>query len=233
VFLLIPVLFLNEKKYTVQGAAHPNFRESLRAIAHNQPFRIFAASYFLYWVALTFIQSGIIYYVTVLFGLEKSFATYFGMICFLSSFLLYPFLAKLERDFSKKVLLLAGFLIYGFIFLVILLPISGLIRFGIVSIVAAFPLAIFGILPNTVVADIVYQNEIETGKNQAGMFFAMAAFMMKVGISIANLIFPSLLIFGKSTDAPLGVQLTVVVALVFCLLGFWTFKHYKIVKISA
>ncbi|MDZ7877897.1 MAG: MFS transporter [Saprospiraceae bacterium] len=226
VFLLIPVLFLDEKKYAAQGVPHENFLKSIASVLENQPFRIFAFSYLLYWLALTFIQMGIAYYLTILFGLPKEMATLFGVVSFFASFLFYPLMGKLERGFSKKKVMLVGFGTFCLIFICILLPISGALRFWFISITAAFPLAIFGILPNTIVADIVHRAERDTGKNQAGMFYAAAAFMMKVGISLANLIFPSLLVFGKSAAQPLGVQLSVVAALIFCVWGFLVFRRY-------
>jgi glycoside/pentoside/hexuronide:cation symporter, GPH family len=226
IFLLIPVFFLDEKKYATQGEPHENFLKSVSAVFQNQPFRIFAFSYLLYWLALTFIQAGIIFYLTVLFGLPKEMATLFGVVSFFASFLFYPLMGKLERGFSKKSVILAGFGVFCLIFICALLPISGTLRFWFISIAAAFPLAAFGILPNTIVADIVHRNEKETGKNQAGMFYAVAAFMMKVGVSLANLIFPSLLVFGKSTENPFGVQLSVAAALFFCTLGFFVFRNY-------
>jgi glycoside/pentoside/hexuronide:cation symporter, GPH family len=226
IFLLIPVFFLDEKKYAAQGEPHENFLKSVSAVFQNQPFRIFAFSYLLYWLALTFIQAGIIFYLTVLFGLPKEMATLFGVVSFFTSFLFYPLMGKLERGFSKKSVILAGFGVFCLIFICALLPISGTLRFWFISVAAAFPLAAFGILPNTIVADIVHRNEKETGKNQAGMFYAVAAFMMKVGVSLANLIFPSLLVFGKSTENPFGVQLSIAAALIFCTLGFFVFRNY-------
>lgn len=227
VFLLIPVFFLDEKKYASQGASHGNFLMSIKSVFQNQPFRYFALSYLLYWLALTFIQAGIIFYVTLLLGLDKSSATVFGIGSFFTSFLLYPLMSKLRNGFSKKKVILAAFLTFIFIFCILLLPISGQIRFWIVTILAAFPLAVFGILPNTIVADCVHQNEKITGQNQTGMFYAVAAFMMKVGISLANLIFPSLLVYGKSVENPTGVRLTIVAALVFCTAGFFVFRKYE------
>ncbi len=226
IFLLIPVFFLDEKKYAAQGEPHEHFLKSVSAVFQNQPFRIFAFSYLLYWLALTFIQAGIIFYLTVLFGLPKEMATLFGVVSFFASFLFYPLMGKLERGFSKKRVILAAFGVFCVIFVLVLLPISGTLRFWFISIAAAFPLAAFGILPNTIVADIVHRNEKETGKNQAGMFYAVAAFMMKVGVSLANLIFPSLLVFGKSVENPFGVQLSVAAALIFCALGFFVFRNY-------
>ena len=227
VFMLIPVLFLNENRYAQQGPPHENFIKSLASVFENQNFKYFSISYLLYWLALTFIQAGMIYYVTVLFGFDKQITTYFGIVSFFLSFLFYPFMGYFERKIGKKRTILVAFLIFVLIFGIVVLPIPSMIRFGLVSVLASFPLAVFGILPNTIVADIVHENELMTGKNQSGMFYAVAAFMMKVGVSLANLIFPSLLTFGKSVERPLGVQMSVVAALIFCVLGFVVFRNFK------
>ena len=60
------------------------------------------------------------------------------------------------------------------------------------------------------------------------MFYGVRNFMMKMGISLANLIFPSLLLFGKSADNPAGVQLTAAAAAVFCILGWVLFRKYEV-----
>ena len=62
---------------------------------------------------------------------------------------------------------------------------------------------------------------------QAGMFYGVRNFMMKLGASLANLIFPSLLLLGKSTENPMGVKVSAILAVVFCLVGFFIFTRYK------
>lgn len=227
IFMLVPVLFLDEKRYAAQGISHENFRGSLKAVFRNRNYRFFSISYLLYWLSLTFIQSGIIYYVTLLMGLEKSMASLFGVVGFFVSFALYPLISLIVRKKGKKQTLIYAFWIFCVIFAIVLLPIPMTLRFWLVSILSSFPLAVFGILPNAIVADIVHDNERLTGENQAGMFYAVSAFMMKIGISLANLIFPSLLILGKSQDNPLGVQLSVIVALIICFLGYFVFTGYQ------
>lgn len=227
IFMMIPVLFLNEKRYTIQNDTAIDFKYAIKAVFKNKNFKYFSISYLLYWISLTFIQSGIIYYVTIIFKMDKNMASLFGVVSFFSSFLFYPLLPFLERKWRKRRIILYSFWIFCGLFGIVILPISTELRFWIISIVAAFPLATFGILPNTIVADIVHQNETETGVNQSGMFYGVAAFMMKLGISIANLIFPSLLILGKSIDNPLGIQLSIVSAVIFCIAGWKTFSLYK------
>lgn len=226
-FMLIPVFFLDEKKYAIQLNTHIDFTTSFKNVFKNQNFKYFSISYLLYWLALTFIQAGIIYYVTILLGMEKDTAATFGLVSFLSSFLFYPFMSKMEKKFGKKSILLIGFWVFCGIFLLLLLSPSPTFTFWTVSLAAAFPLAAFGIFPNTIVADIIHEHTQRTGEQQAGMFYAVAALMMKVGVSLANLLFPSLLLFGKSIDNQLGVQLTVIVAFVFCVMGWWFFRKYQ------
>jgi glycoside/pentoside/hexuronide:cation symporter, GPH family len=227
IFMMIPVLFLDENKYAVQNNSTSSFKESLRSAFENVKFRRFSAMYLLYWLTMSFIQLGMLYYVTLLFGFDKSMAGVFGGLSFLISFLLYPTMAFFERHYGKKWTISLGFMLLLVIFILFLLPLPSMIRFVSISILAGFPLAAFGIIPNTIVADIVHENTEKTGKNQAGMFYGVTAFMMKVGISLANLIFPSLLIFGKSVGNPLGVQLSLVAALIFCGLGWWVFRNYE------
>jgi GPH family glycoside/pentoside/hexuronide:cation symporter len=107
------------------------------------------------------------------------------------------------------------------------LPIGGTTLLYTVGIMVAFPLAVFGILPNAVIGDEVERQERDRGEQLAGMFFGVRAFVMKVGISVANLVFPSLLLFGKSSDNIIGVQLTAAAATVFCLAGWAVFSRYQ------
>ena len=231
VFMLLPALFLNEKRYARQAPSEHGIRESISAVFRNRNFRWFLASFLLYWLALTFIQLGVGFYTTLLLGLDKSMAFTFSVLSFLTSFLLYFPMSFLVKKWGKRRAMLTAYLIFGAIFAVVafvkMIPLPKTWLLYGLAIAAAAPLAIFGILPNAIIGDEVEREERESGKQLAGMFFGVSAFTMKVGISLANLIFPSLLLFGKSSDNPLGVQYTALAALVFCLAGWWAFGKYR------
>lgn len=231
VFMLMPALFLNEKRYARQAPSEHGIHESISAVFKNRNFRWFLASFLLYWLALTFIQLGVGFYTTLLLGLDKSMAFTFSVLSFLTSFLLYYPMSFLVKKWGKRRAMLIAYLIFGAIFAVVafvkLIPLPKTWLLYGLAIAAAAPLAIFGILPNAIIGDEVEREERESGKQLAGMFFGVSAFTMKVGISLANLIFPSLLLFGKSSDNPLGVQCTALAALVFCLAGWWAFGKYR------
>ena len=62
----------------------------------------------------------------------------------------------------------------------------------ILTVVAALPMAIFGILPQAVVADISQSDSITSGSNREGMFYAARTFAFKLGQSISMYIYSSL-----------------------------------------
>lgn len=231
IFMWLPAIFLNEKRYARQAPGKHNIRQALGAVFGNRNFRWFLTSFLLYWLALTFVQLGIGFYTTLLLGLDISMAFSFSIISFIASFVLYFPVNLLTRKWGKKRVMLMAYLSFGLIFTVLIfvrtIPLPKELLLYALSVAAAFPLATFGILPNAVIGDEVEREEQASGRQLAGMFFGVSAFTMKVGISVANLVFPSLLLFGKSSDNPAGVQLTAAAALLFCLAGWGAFRKYR------
>jgi Na+/melibiose symporter-like transporter len=230
-FMLLPAIFLREGKYALQQHSAHTLNQSLGIIRANVAFRWFLASDLLYWIALTFVQLGIGYYTTLLLGLDIAEASTFSLISFLCSFLFYWPIHVLAGRWGKNLLMKAGFLVFALLFS--LLAISNwltlpprLVLYGL-GMMAAFPLAVFGILPNALIGDLVEVEEKTSGQRLSGMFFGVRALVMKVGVSISNLLFPSLLLLGKSLENPSGVHLTTVLALCSCLGGWWLFRKFS------
>ena len=57
-------------------------------------------------------------------------------------------------------------------------------------------MALLGIIPQAIVADVAEEDAIVTGEKREGMFFAARTFAMKLGQSIAMLVFTSLAIIS-------------------------------------
>ncbi|MEM9822031.1 MAG: MFS transporter [Bacteroidota bacterium] len=231
IFMLLPVFFLAENKYCQQKPATQSPYKALASAFQNGNFTIFIFSDLLYWLALTFIQLGVGFYITVLMELDVGFASLFMGIGFLASFVLYVPINLLVKKWGKKRLMSLAFIafsiVFGFTFAFPWLPLPKMSIFYTLAILSAFPLATFGIIPNAIIADIVHEHEAKTGEQQAAMFYGTRNFMMKMGIMLANLIFPSLLLLGKSTENPMGVQVSTLCALVFCLAGYFVFRQFK------
>ncbi len=231
VFMLVPILFLNENKYAQQNAESPSLLKALGQISSHQNFKFFVISDLFYWLALTFIQLGMVYYVTLLFGMDKADATTFLELSFILSFLFYFLIYYLNKKMGKKPMMISGFVIfiivYASIFFMPLIGISLSSMFYLFVILTAYALAVFGVLPNVIIADIVNEEEERTGQSLSAVFYGARNFMMKIGISLANLLFPSLLLFGKSLENASGVRYSVLVAMVFSILGLLVFLKFK------
>ena len=121
------------------------------------------------------------------------------------------------------------------------------LAFGVViCLLAALPMALLGIIPQSIVADVAEAEGVVTGENREGMFFAARTFAMKLGQSIAMLAFTSLAIIGSAgvqdktsndiTANTTGLLIVAIVAIVFCLLGaaiLLMYREKKIMKLIA
>ena len=198
----------------------------------------------MYWVGLTLFQTGLPFFVKVSMKLDESFTMYFlgGMTVLSACF--YPIVPKLVRKFGKKKLVISGFLglalayvIAGLIGVIGTTVIPGIVYGALICVIAAFPMALLGIIPQSIVADVAEADGIETGENREGMFFAARTFAMKFGQSLAMLVFTSLAIIGTTqntnsndiTASVLGMTIVGFVAVAFCTLGavFLSFYNEK------
>ncbi len=230
VLMAMPLL-VNEYKYCLQTTTEGSSIQSVKTVFSNRNFQIFAISDLMYWLALTFILMGLSYYITVLLKLDKSWISALQTGILGLSFLFYVPINILANKYGKKPLMSVAFIffiiVFGLVFFLGKVPLTPLVQASLLLLFATLPVAIFGILPNVIVADIADEDGKKTGNYNTGMFYAGRAFTMKIGISLANLIFPSLLILGKSVDNDFGIRMTGIAAMLFCTLGFIVFQGYK------
>ena len=107
------------------------------------------------------------------------------------------------------------------------MPMSTHVQAMILVVLAAIALAIFGILPNAIIADIADSDAIRTGSKREAMFFGARTFMSKIGQMLAMLVFSSLLLLGKDLGNDLGIRLTGPAAGFFCIIGLVFFVFYR------
>ncbi len=231
VLMMMPVLFINENKYSKGGTSNEGSFQALVGTFANKDFLVFALSDFMYWLALTFIQTGISYYVTILLGLKKEFASQLLLVLFVLSFVFYVPINFIAKKLGKKRLVTIAFFVFAVVFVTVsllgILPIPPRVQAYLMIVLAAFPLAVFGILPNAIVADLAESDGREKGNYKPGVFYGARALMMKLGISVANLLFPSFLLLGRSVTNSTGIRVTGIAALVFSLLGLAFFRAYN------
>ena len=232
VCMLIPVFKLNEKDFVDAKPSESDAFKSLSKTFKNRNFRTFALSDIAYWIGLTLFQTGLPFFVKVSMQLDEFYTTVFlGAMTVLSA-CFYPFVSKLVMKHGKKKLVVLGFfglaLAYVVTALIGVIPgLTGIIPGVMIVVLAAFPMALLGIIPQAIVADVAEEDAIVTGEKREGMFFAARTFAMKFGQSIAMLVFTSLAVLGAAQDltsndltaSPTGLRIVAIVAVCFCVLG--------------
>ncbi len=230
VFMLLPIIFIDEKKYAEHHVSEEGIFKSVVTAFKNKNFLFFTISDLGYWVALTIASTGLVYYITTLLGLDKSLVSFMQIVMFGLSFVFYLPINILAKKIGKKSLIIIGFIIFIVVYIYTfglgLFPFNKLIQGWLVVIMLSLPLAIFGILPNAIIADIADAHGFETGVYKAGIFFGARTFMSKLGQSLAGIIFPSVLLLGKTASNPIGIRLTTIIAFVFAVVSLILFTKY-------
>ena len=246
--MLIPTFCLKEKDFVDTKPSNANMFKSLGATFKNKSFRTFVGSDIMYWVGLTLFQTGLPFFVKVSMKLDESYTMIFlGGMTVLSA-VFYPIVPKLVKKFGKKKLVISGFLglaiayvITGLIGVIGTTVIPGVVYGVVICVIAAFPMALLGIIPQSIVADVAEADGYDTGENREGMFFAARTFAMKFGQSLAMLVFTSLAIIGTTqntnsndiTASVLGMTIVGFVAVAFCTLGAIILSFYNEKKVMS
>lgn len=231
IFMSIPVITINERKYVTPKSAPSNFTKALKSTFKNKNFLIFEIFFLAYGIAITIFQTGNVYYVTVLLGFEESWVTIITAMTGILAFVLYPLVNRYSKKYGKKKLLFFAMimLIIAYIYCSLLgkLPFNPVAQAIIFVILAGIGFAIFGILPNAIVADIAENDGNRTLEYKEGMFFAVQTFMNKLGQMIAMVSFSSILLLGKEKGADLGVRMTGIIAAIIGLIALLIFTKYQ------
>lgn len=225
IFLLMPIIFIQEKKYTKATAVSTDsLWKSLKIAFKNQNFRRYMWADLSYWIALYFFQMTILQYITVLLKLPETNLVLFTTLLGIGSFACYIPVNMLTKKFGKRKMLLVGYLlfclVYGLSTFLGLYAFPPLLQGIAIILLAAIPIAIFGILPNAAIADIVEADTYESGVNRGGIYFGTRTLIMKIG----NVLAVGMLTFGGQGSSEQMLRITTIGAILFTSFGFFILK---------
>ncbi|OCX54159.1 MFS transporter [Mucilaginibacter sp. PPCGB 2223] len=232
--MLIPVLAIDEKKYSDSKPSHLPLIETLTKTFRNRNFKYYLISDFSFYMALSIITSGLLYFVTVLLKLDQSEGGPLVGLMVVVSVMFYPLVNIITARFGKKPLVIISFGLLSLIFVTIYflgkLPFSAHAQIYAMVIFAAFPLASLGILPNAILAEIAEQDAKKTGENREGMFFAVKYLFVKLGQTIGSALFLYLTIYGRDIGNDKGLRLNGICGFVLCILAMLFFSRFREAK---
>src|SRR5574344_987751 len=224
--MYVPVFTIKEKDYVDSVPVQGNMFQSLGKTFKNKNFRIFVGSDIFYWIGLTMFQTGLPYFVTALLGLPESYfmPMFVGMTAL--SLVFYVPINLMTKKLGKKRMVLLAFALFTIAFAYTSLTgkfahIPATVQAVILVVISSFPMAIFGILPQAMVAECAEYDSKLTGESRQGMFFAARTFCFKLGQSVAMLLFTSLSIIGSSRHlvTEQGCRTVAVLSSILCLIG--------------
>lgn len=235
-FMFIPVIFIDEKKYCESIPSKTSMFQSIKTTFKNQNFVYYVVADFSYFTGLTIVMTGLLYYVTVLLGLEEALTGQILAIMVIVSFIFYPFVNLLAKKVGKKILVVLSFFFMSLIFFMIFfmgeaLPVSENLQAYLLALFYAIPISFLGILPNAILADIAEHDAMKTGVKQEGMFYAARTLMQKFGQTFGILIFAALTTLGKDPGNALGVRLSGTFGFILCVLAGLFFLKYNEKKV--
>lgn len=239
IFMLIPALTIEEKRYCKAEPSDVSILESLKSTFKNKYFKYYVIADFSYFAALTIIMTGLLFYTTVLLFPEdktkgENIIGILLPVMILTSFILYPVVNVLAKKFGKKNLVVISFGIMSFVFLNVYFLgekfynsfLSPEVQaFGIV-ILYSIPLSFVSILPNAILADIAEYDAILTNTPKEAMYFAARTFLQKLGQTFGIFLFAILLLFGKDPGNDFGIRLTGIGGFILCFLATVIFMKY-------
>lgn len=230
ILMLVPVLFLDEKKYSSGEPSSIPLFKALKRTFSNKNFKFYVVADFSYFMGLTIVMTGLLYYITVLLGLSDNIMGVLLPMMILISFLFYPLVNFLAKRVGKKKLIVISFILMSIIFFFITflgkLPIPNKVQAYLVVIFYSIPLSFLGVLPNAVLADIAENDALVTGIKQEGMFFAARTLMQKFGQTFGVMCFAALTSLGKDPGNDLGIRISGLFGFGLCLFAAGFFAKY-------
>lgn len=229
--MLIPVIGINEKKYSSGRPSHTPLLPAIRKTFKNRNFIYYLVSDFSYFMALSIISSGLMYFVTVLLRLDESEGGPLLGIMVVISLLYYPLVNYLSKKIGKKPIVLFSFGLLSLVFVAFYFlgkfPFSAHAQIYAIIILASFPLASLGILPTAILAEIAQDDARRTKENREGMFFAVKYLFVKLGQTLGIALFALLTVYGKDPGHDYGLRLNGVCGCVLCLFAIVFFSRFK------
>lgn len=229
--MLIPVLAIDEKKYSTSKPTHLPTLEAIKKTFRNRNFKYYLISDFTFFISLSIVSSGLLYFVKVLLNLHESEGGKLMGAMVVFSLVFYPLVNYSSKKIGKKPLVLIAFAILSLVFVMIYFlgkfPFSPKIQAYTLALCTAFPLAALGILPNAILAEIAQYDAKETGENREGMFFAVKYFFVKLGQTIGIALFAFLTIYGKDPGHDLGLRLNGFCGFILCVAALLIFTRFK------
>lgn len=238
VLMLMPVLFVedNSGKNITQAelqfdAKHKNIFDNMREVWNDKNFRVLVIVELIYWFPQKIFVVAVPYIVAALLKIDNVYTAIILYCVGIASMFMYPIIDKLVDAYGKKKVMQSALLCliisFSFTATIGLYKVPTLFFIMVYVLLNTYPTAVLGILPMALAGDNAENDFKKTGIAKNASYFGLKTFMMKIGVAITSLIFPSLLLLGKTPDNPFGIRMVAVTCVLSSILAFLVMRKYK------
>ena len=241
--LIVATLALTSRYFALSGAlpavrveVPPVQMGVLRAIKStfsNDQFLYFLPTFVLFTTGVTVFIGILPFYVTQVLGRSEGSVSIFTAGAIGLLMLCLPAVYRLAllrgKAFVYSSAMLIGAVYIPFLAFAGFIPgipvfAQALVMFSLVGV----PMAAVQAFPGAIMADIIDYDAVRTGMRREGIYYATQAFVEKTVSSLAPLIIALLLVLGSTADNSLGIRLAGPVAGLLILLGYLSFRGYRL-----
>ena len=226
---------VKEEDYVVREQSYIPLGKSLRATFQYRDFTVLLIGYMLMWIAFSFFNSTLMYYVTMLLGLSDNYAVIVMAAAMAVGVATYPLVNILAAKVGKKSLLLFACTMYviiytGIFFSAHIVNLIGATATGLlIGVLIGFPISITNIIPVAAFADLAQYDTIKTGKNRQAMFVASRNLLQQLSQAVVLFIVP-ITITGSAAGGTAnyaGVRATALIAAGFIAAALLCYAFYR------
>lgn len=236
--MLLPVFFVEDnsgkhitKKELVFDEQHKGIFDNMREVWNDKNFRVLVIVELIYWFPQKIFVVAVPYIVAALLKIDNVYTAVILYSVGIASLFMYPLIDKLVDRYGKKKIMQSALLclILSFLFTasIGLYKVPTLFFIVVYVLLNMYPTSVLGILPMALAGDNAEHDFRKTGIAKNASYFGLKTFMMKMGVAVTSLIFPSLLLLGKTPDNPFGIRMVAVVCVLCSIAAYVLMKKYK------
>jgi GPH family glycoside/pentoside/hexuronide:cation symporter len=183
---LLVTFFGTRERPEFMQQEQPSVKQSLKALWTNRPFKFSLGIYLFTWVAMTILETILLFFIKYVVERESQSDMIMGTI-FVVAILFLPFWEWVSRRLNKRKAYMAGIAFWAVVqlVLVMLTPASSLGLLMFLCVLAGIGVSAAHVLPWSILPDAIEWGEMQTGERHEGMFYSLLTLMQKIATSIA------------------------------------------------
>ncbi len=159
--------------------------KTFKEVFSNRPFRIAAAVYLLSFSTADVVVSVLLWFLIFYVRVDRGYDSLVLAIVLGIGFLTMPLTVKMMRRFGKRNTYIGSMSIYAVVLLIISqAPPGGQLFVIIAAIFAGFGYGAISVIPWAMVADVIEEDELKTGKRREGVYSGYLVFFRKLATAL-------------------------------------------------